>query len=195
MNYLGHAYLSFGNADILTGNIAGDHFKGKLSLQHLPEQIQKGAMLHRKIDSFTDAHPATARAKVWFREVYGLYSGPVIDVVFDHFLANDPKAFSSEKELFNFTQETYQKISTNEAYLPDGFASYFPHMREHNWLYGYRTMMGIQRSLNGLARRAKHIPPIEDAYKTFVTNYYALNQCYYELIDDVIRFVKIELTQ
>jgi hypothetical protein len=54
-------------------------------------------------------------------------------------------------------------------------------------------MMGIKRSLNGLARRAKYMPPIEKAYEVFVTHYYILNQSYFELIDDLVRFVKIEL--
>ena len=67
-------------------------------------------------------------------------------------------------------------------------------MKDHNWLYNYRTLKGMERSLNGLARRALHMPLIDKAYEIFVTNYYHLNQCYYELIDDVIRFVKIELS-
>src|SRR5690242_7754823 len=129
MNYLGHAYLSYNNPQVLLGNIAGDHFKGKLSLAALPVDMQKGVMLHRSIDGFTDTHPATARAKVWFREAYGLYSSAIIDVVYDHFLANDPKIFSSEKDLYHFTQDTYQTITDNEHLMPETFAAYFPHMK------------------------------------------------------------------
>ena len=36
MNYLGHAFLSFNNADILTGNMIADHVKGKLALDKYP---------------------------------------------------------------------------------------------------------------------------------------------------------------
>lgn len=194
MNYLGHAYLSFGDAYILTGNMIGDHIKGKLILDTLPAGIAKGALLHRKIDDFTDKHPANQRAKIWFRQDYGLYSGAIIDTVYDHFLANDPKHFSSEKKLFDFTQETYKKLESTSQYFPPMFAQYFPHMRENNWLYGYRTLPGIQRSLNGLARRAKHMPPIENAYSTFIAHFHELNQCYYEFVDDVIKFVKLELS-
>ncbi len=66
-------------------------------------------------------------------------------------------------------------------------------MKSHNWLLGYRALKGMERSLSGLARRAKHMPPIEKAFEIFVTNYYHLNQCYYEIIDDIRGFVKIEL--
>jgi len=194
MNYLGHAFLSFGDKDILTGNLIGDHVKGLLPLDKMPAGIKKGVLLHRKIDGFADAHSATQRAKLLFRQQYGLYSGAIMDTLYDHFLANDPKLFPSENALMEFTRQTYEKAEQNAAWFPAGFAAYFPHMKEHNWLYGYRSLMGMQRSLNGLARRAKHMPPIEDAYKIFITNYYMLNQCYYEFIDDVITFVKIELS-
>ncbi len=194
MNYLGHAFLSFGDSDIVTGNVMGDHVKGKLALEKYPEGIKKGLLLHRKIDSFSDDHPATLRAKIWFRPDYGLYSGAIMDTLYDHFLANDPKYFSSEATLKSFTENIYNQLEQNSQWMPGTFAAYFPHMKAHNWLYNYRTMQGMHRSLNGLARRAQHMPPPEKAYETFVTQYYQLAQCYYELIDDIIKFVKIELT-
>lgn len=195
MNYLGHAYLSFGDADILLGNMIGDHIKGRLALNNYPEGIQKGILLHRKIDEFADNHPATQRAKLWFREAYGLYAGAIMDTLYDHFLANDPKLFASEKDLKTFTLNVYEQIEQNTQYFPPVFAAYFPHMKEHNWLYNYRSMQGMQRALGGLARRAKHIPPIEKAYELFVGHYYQLAQCYYEFIDDVITFAKVELNR
>ena len=195
MNYLGHAFLSYGDADILTGNMIGDHVKGRLALEKFPEGIRKGIELHRKIDSFADTHPATQRAKVWFREKYGLYSGPVMDTLYDHFLANDPKLFPSETALLKFTEDTYTKIEVNAEWLPEKFVNYFAHMRQHNWLYNYRTLQGVKRSLMGLERRALHMPPSDMAYETFVTYYYQLAQCYYEFADDVISFVKVELSK
>ncbi|MBL7682189.1 MAG: DUF479 domain-containing protein [Flavipsychrobacter sp.] len=194
MNYLGHAYLSFGNAEVLTGNMMGDYVKGKLALAKYPENIQKGLMLHRKIDSFTDAHPSNLRAKVWFRQDYGLYSGAVLDTLYDHFLANDPAHFASVKDLSNFAQDTYSKLAAHEHHFPDQFAKMFPYMSEQNWLYGYRTLQGVRQSLGGLSRRAKHMPPIDKAYNIFITQFYQLNQCYYEFMDDVVKFVKVELS-
>jgi len=194
MNYLGHAFLSFGNGDILTGNMIGDHVKGKAAMDQYPEEIKKGLMLHRKIDGYTDVHPATQRAKLIFREDYGLYSGAIMDTLFDHYLASDPKYFKTKEALMDFTQKTYLQLEKNEVYFPHDFAAYFPNMKEHNWLYNYRNLKGMEHSLNGLARRAAHMPPIGKAYEIFVSNYYHLNQCYYELIDDVIKFVKIELS-
>jgi acyl carrier protein phosphodiesterase len=193
MNYLGHAFLSFNDGDILTGNMIGDHVKGKIALEHYPERIKKGVMLHRKIDGYTDMHPATQRARLLFRQDYGLYSGAVMDTLYDHFLASDPKYFPTQEALFDFSQNVYRQLAENERYFPPKFAAYFPYMRDHNWLWGYRHLKGMERSLSGLARRAQHMPPIDKAYEIFVTNYYHLNQCYYEIIDDIRQFVKIEM--
>ena len=193
MNYLGHAFLSPADADILTGNMIADHVKGKRALDAFPPGIKKGIELHRKIDARTDAHPATLRAKLLFRADYHLYAGPIMDTLYDHFLAGDPAFFPTENALLAFTLNIYTHLEKNEQYFPPGFAAYFPHMKEHNWLYNYRSIKGIERSLSGLARRASYMPPIAKAYEIFIAGYYQLNQCYYELIDDVNNYVKNEL--
>src|SRR5215469_17022272 len=88
MNYLAHAYLSFDQPEIVVGNMISDFVKGKKRFE-FPEQIQKGIMLHRSIDAFTDEHAATKKAKEVFKPVVGLYAGAFIDIVYDHFLALD----------------------------------------------------------------------------------------------------------
>jgi len=187
MNYLAHAFLSFEDPMILAGNIAGDHVKGRLALAAYPERMQEGLLLHRRIDELADHHPAVVRAALLFKQDYGLYAGAIVDAVMDHFLANDPKLFPSEDALLEFTQRTYAALDSQEAALPAGFLAYYPHMKAHNWLYGYRTMQGVQRSLGGLHRRAKHMAEPGKAYEIFVSYYYVLNGYYYELMDFLLK--------
>src|SRR4051812_39406331 len=106
MNYLAHAYLSFGNDEILVGNMISDFVKGKTKF-NFPINIQKGINLHRTIVAFTDTHFATIQAKQVFKPVAGLYSGVFVDVVYDHFIARDEKEFSLET-LKNFAENTYE---------------------------------------------------------------------------------------
>lgn len=193
MNYLGHAFLSFGDPAILAGNMMADHIKGKVALESLPEGVRKGILLHRRIDEMTDNHPATQRAKLLFREDYGMYSGAIMDTLYDHFLANDPKHFPSKDALLTFTQQVYAMLDKFTEVFAPGFAAYYPYMKEQNWLLGYRNIKGMERALHGLERRAKYMPPAEKAYASFVAGYYHLNQCYYDFIDDMIKFVKTEL--
>ena len=102
MNYLAHAFLSFGHPEITVGNLISDFVKGKKKYDY-PLLIQHGIALHRLIDRFTDDHPVTQQAKEFFRPDYRLYSAVFIDIVYDHFLANDRSLFN-EYSLLDFSQ-------------------------------------------------------------------------------------------
>jgi len=193
MNYLGHAYLSFGNAETLCGNMIGDFVKGLDALELYPSGIKKGILLHRKIDDFTDHHLAMNEAKMIFRSVYGLYSGAVVDTLMDHFVANDAALFSDEISLQDFVQQVYAQLGTQQEYFPVKFKPYYESMVQHNWLFHYRSEHGVQRSLNGLMRRAKHINEIDSAFRMFQENKNELQLYYKAFIRDIISFVKIEL--
>lgn len=194
MNYLAHAYLSYEDASILTGNMIADYIKGKKALDALPAAVAAGVRLHRAIDAFADAHPATRRAALLFREAYGLYSGPVVDTLMDHFLANDPAHFPNEAALLRFSEKSYALLDANSGAFPAAFAAFYPHMKTHNWLFHYRQVKGMERSLAGLHRRARYMPPPGEAYAIFVGHYYQLNGAYQELMDAMVPHVKSLLT-
>lgn len=185
MNYLSHAYLSFEDPAILTGNMMGDYVKGR-SLFSYPKCIQRGIMLHRHIDAFTDAHSATKEAKKIFQPHYRLYAAALVDVIFDHFLANDP-AYFSDASLQRFAASCYQQLSEHEQYFPLRFATMFSYMRAQNWLYHYRFTHGVEKSLGGLVRRAKYMPASDVAFQLFHTHYTTLQACYQSLFPDLHR--------
>ena len=157
MNYLGHAVLSFGNAETLAGNMIGDYVKGSIILDTFPETIRKGIQLHSKIDAFADQHPSSLKAKNLFRPDYRLYAGAFVDSMYDHFLANDPHFFPAEKKLFDFAQNVYADLDKQREWLPEKFQTMLPYMVSHNWLYNYRTLKGMKNSFDGLVRRAKYL--------------------------------------
>jgi len=176
MNYLAHAYLSFDNKDILAGNIISDFVKGKKQFDY-PPGIHAGIKLHRLIDDFTDQHAATREAKEFFRPSYRLYSGVFIDVVYDHFLAKDETEFT-ESSLMAFSENVYDSLENNIKWLPARFAAMFPFMRLQNWLFNYRSVLGIERSFNGIARRATYIHESDTAFGLFTKYYQPLQECY-----------------
>ena len=177
MNFLAHAFLSFNDPDVLTGNMISDFVKGKRKFDY-PVSIQNGIYLHRQIDNFTDFHPATARAKEFFRPHYRLYSGAFVDIVYDHFLATDQKQFNLNNPLENFTQTTYFLLEKNALYFPDHFQKIFTYMRSQNWLYEYRLKEGIRKSFAGLAYRARYLNESDVAFEVFNTYYDELKNCY-----------------
>ena len=192
MNYLAHAYLSFNKPGILVGNMISDFVKGRKKYDY-PEMIQQGITLHREIDSFTDTHAATKEAKDIFRPAYRLYSGSIMDVVYDHFLALDENEFTNEG-LESFTINTYKLLDEYTDYFPEKFALMYPYMKSHNWLYNYRYREGIQKSLGGVVRRSKYLTESDTAYQLFIDHYDKLRQLYQrffpELKSMAINFLK-----
>ena len=153
-----------------------DFVKGRKKFDY-PTSIQQGIMLHRAIDTFTDEHEATKEAKEVFRPYYRLYSGAFVDVVYDHFLATDENEFT-ESSLLDFTQEVYSSLDKQVQWLPERFAAMFPYMKEHNWLFNYRSRLGTGKSMGGLVRRAAYLTESETAYQLFEDHYQLLQDCF-----------------
>lgn len=191
MNYLGHAYLSYNHPEILVGNMVSDFVKGKARFG-FSGKIQKGIELHRAIDAFTDSHPATHKAKEFFRPAYRLYSAPIIDVIFDHYLANDAKEFT-DASLMQFSLNTYNILEDHASELPQNFLVAFTYMKTHNWLYHYKYEEGIRSSLKGLVRRSAFLTESNTAYNLFLENYVQLGECFQAFFGDVKQFAKQKL--
>ena len=188
MNYLAHAWLSFLDPEITVGNLISDFVKGKKKFDY-PAAIQKGIILHRIIDEFTDNHIATKEAKEIFRPHYRLYSGAFIDVVYDHFFATDDTEFT-ETSLLSFSETTYTFLAEQSSWLPMRFAGMFPYMRSQNWLFNYRQKWGIARSMEGLVRRAMYIQESETAYQLFEEHYQRLGVYYRQFWEDLRPFAR-----
>ena len=186
MNYLAHAWLSFKQPEILVGNIISDFVKGRKRFD-FNEAIQRGIMLHRSIDNFTDDHPATKEAKQYFKPAVGLYAGAFVDIVYDHFLALDANEFTGES-LMQFSKFAYNALSQHQSILPERFAGMLPYMKKDNWLYNYSTVYGIQRSFGGLTHRAKYLDDSTLVYESFINNYTLLQHCYNTFFPDVKSF-------
>ncbi len=161
-----------------------DSVKGKRKFDY-PLPIQKGIYLHRLIDSFTDNHEVTSRAKEFFRPQYRLYSGAFVDIVYDHFLALDKKQFAEYEGLENFTQIIYQLLDEKVAYFPLPFEKMFPYMKAQNWLYNYRLKEGMRKSFGGLVRRAAYLYESDIAFKVFNEHYKELENCYADFFPEL----------
>jgi len=168
------------------GNLISDFVKGKKKFDY-PLDIQKGIALHRAIDTFTDTHGATKEAKEIFRPHYRLYSGAFVDVLYDHFLATDEDEFS-EDSLSELSQQVYTVLDQQKQWLPEAFALMFPYMRSQNWLFNYRTIPGIEKSLGGVVRRAAYLTESSTACRLFEKHYQLLRQCYRQFWKDLKPF-------
>ncbi len=193
MNFLAHAVLSFQQPDILFGNMVSDFVKGRKQYDY-PAAIHVGMLLHRAIDLFTDEHPVTKQIKTYYQKEYRLYSGPLADVSYDYFLANDVAVFSNDAALQSFSSNTYQQLETNRLLFPSNFQNIFTYMKEQDWLYHYHSDIGISKSFFGLQRRAKYMPPAQQAIDIFMQKKLELKQLYDDFFPEVKKysFTKLE---
>jgi len=176
VNFLAHAYLSFGDPEVLTGNLISDFVKGKKKFDYSP-RILGGIDLHRSIDEFTDTHPVTKEAAKRFKPAYGLYSSAFIDVAYDHFLAKQILK-GGEQKFREFSSNIYEQLERFEPVFPERFRSMFPSMKGHDWLFNYQYMWGIERSFQGVVYRAKYIDSSVAAMQVFTEYYEELSLAY-----------------
>ncbi|MDP3682207.1 MAG: ACP phosphodiesterase [Flavobacterium sp.] len=179
MNFLAHIYLSGDNDLIKIGNFMADGIRGK-HFESYPLEIQKGIILHRAIDTFTDAHPIFRQSTKKLHEKYHHYAGVIVDVFYDHFLAKNWNTYSDEK-LDDFVARFYQSLHDNHINLSERTKGMMPYMIEHNWLVSYQTVEGINRILTQMDQRTKN-----ESKMRFATN--ELSEFYPEFEEEFTNF-------
>ncbi|WP_445452707.1 acyl carrier protein phosphodiesterase [Flavobacterium sp. 25HG05S-40] len=154
MNFLAHIYLS-GNNDLLKiGNFMADSIRGH-SYDVYPMEIQKGILLHRFIDSFTDMHPVYRQSKHRLHEKYGHYSGVIMDIFYDHFLAKNWKTYS-DVTLEEYAQTFYKLLQDNYDILTEKAQGMLPYMMGRNWLVSYASIAGLEMIMFQMDHRTKN---------------------------------------
>ncbi|GMN05108.1 acyl carrier protein phosphodiesterase [Croceitalea sp. MTPC5] len=154
MNFLAHIYLSFDHPEITLGNFFADHIRGN-KYKHLPLTIQKGILLHREIDTYTDTHPIPKKSSKRLHKNYGHYSRVIVDIFYDHFLAKNWKEYSNVP-LKEYVQVFYHLLEKNYELLPSKTQNMMPFMLADDWLYNYSNLKGISQVLEGMNRRTKN---------------------------------------
>lgn len=169
MNFLAHIYLSGDNPQVILGNFFADSIKGR-KYKDYPRDVQKGILLHRAIDYFTDTHPIVRLSTARLFDNYSHYSGVIVDMYYDHFLAANWDLYS-EVPLKEFTQYFYQLLKDHYDLLPRNVQNFMPYMIEHNWLLSYATIEGIGKILAQMSSRTKFQSRMELATRDLEEHY------------------------
>ena len=132
MNFLAHIYLSGEDEGITIGNFIADGIKGK-KYKKFPLKIQKGILLHREIDTYTDSHPIVKQSTARLHKNYSHYSGVIVDILYDHFLAKNWNQYH-ELPLDEYVENFYDLLRNNFTILPTRIQRMMPYMIADNWL-------------------------------------------------------------
>lgn len=188
MNFLAHIYLSFEDDEITIGNFIADSIRGN-KYKHLPKRVQKGIKLHRQIDSFTDAHPTWRKSTKRLHKNYGHYSGIIVDIFYDHFLAKNWKQYS-DTSLDVFVNDFYDLLEDNYDILPIGVHRMMPYMISDNWIFNYSKMKGIGKVLHGMNRRTKNKSKMNFAIIDLEEHYEKFEKEFTSFFDELIMYSK-----
>ena len=191
MNFLAHIYLSGDNDQIKIGNFIADGIRGKKYLEY-PDQIQKGIILHRAIDTFTDSHKTVRKSTKRLHEKYSHYSGIIVDIFYDHYLAKNWENYS-ETSLDIYTDHFYKLTEQYYNWLPERYKNMMPHMVRENWLYNYANIEGISNVLNGMNRRTKNKSRMNLAVQELNEYYDIFEEEFTSFFDELILHVNQKL--
>jgi len=183
MNFLAHTHLSPDNDDTIFGNFIADAVKGKSYLKYR-QDIVVGILLHRSIDVFTDRHPLVRNSKSIVRNSFGKYSGIVVDIYYDHFLARNWELYHSD-ELSKFSTKVYFILAQRFLLLPARVRRMLPFLIAQNWLSGYANFIDLQRVFNGMDRRTNHVSGMNNAVNVLKENYELLYSDFKEFYGDL----------
>jgi acyl carrier protein phosphodiesterase len=191
MNFLAHIYLSGNNDLIKIGNFMADGIRGN-DYMKFSDDIKKGILLHRYIDTFTDAHPIYRKSKHRLHEKYGHYSGVIMDILYDHFLAKNWSKYSNEK-LEDYADNFYKSLQENYNALTEKTKGMMPYMIARNWLVSYATIAGIEMILFQMDYRTKHRAHMQEAIVELEEFYVEIEEEFTLFFNELIIFAKEKL--
>jgi acyl carrier protein phosphodiesterase len=188
MNYLAHLYLSEPTEDAWLGSLLGDFVKGPLD-ERYGEDITRAIALHRKIDSYTDAHPVVLQSKSRISAGRRRYAGIMVDMFYDHFLAKYWREFHDEP-LESFTARVYAMLGRQHAILPERLQRMAPNMAQRDWLGSYAQVGSIHTALDRMGLRFKRENRLLNSADELVQHYSALESDFRVFLPQVAEFAR-----
>jgi acyl carrier protein phosphodiesterase len=161
-----------------------DSIRGSQYLDY-PNSLQKGILLHRHIDSFTDSHPIYRKSKHRLHEKYGHYSGVIMDIAYDHFLAKNWSKYSNEK-LEDYAADFYKLMQDNYEILTERTKGMLPYMIGRNWLVSYATIAGLEMILFQMDYRTKHRAHMQEAIVEIQDFYIEFESEFFQFFEELV---------
>lgn len=178
MNYLAHLFLSCPEDKIIIGNFIGDDIRNDV-LDELPATVQRGVMLHRTIDVYTDQHEEVKKATKLIRDTQRKYAPVVVDVMFDYFLCKNWELYSGDESIDAFSDRVYGVLSHNMELIPtEKLKARTQRMIDARFLDAYRTVEGIDQTMYRIAKRARFKNKLDVAAKEMVDHEVQLNDIF-----------------
>ena len=163
MNFLAHCTLAYPETGLMAGGFIGDFIKGPVP-DALPDPLQAGIRLHRRIDAVSNRLPGIALSVRRLDPKLRRAAPVLLDVIADHCLALRWDRHG-HGELTTFAALAYGAIGEFEQFLPGHGSRYFRRFRDADLLARYREPRTVLRAMNYILERLRlsHLAPELDA--------------------------------
>jgi acyl carrier protein phosphodiesterase len=151
MNFLAHLYLADPTPHAWMGAVLPDLVRIR-GAGGLHPAVYAAVIQHRRIDLFTDTHPLVARAKGRLFARHGRYSGILVDMFFDHFLACDWARYSPTPRP-DFIAAVHRAFAAHRDLWPGPAGAIIDRLIAQDWLSSYATVAGMERALARMSHR------------------------------------------
>jgi acyl carrier protein phosphodiesterase len=186
VNYLSHLLFSDYSEDALLGSLLGDFVKGSTE-GRFSAAVADAILLHRKIDSFADAHMVTRQSRNRISPLRRRFAGIIVDVCYDHFLSRHWRRYGAI-DLESFVDRVYAVLSKNRSRLPERFSRILPRMISENWLGSYIHLERVGDALDRIAGRLSRGGQFMRAVTEIEANYEALEIDFLAFFPDLAAF-------
>lgn len=158
MNFLAHTLLGFDDDDLITGQVCGDFVRGS-DLSRFPSRVEAGIRLHRHLDVFTDSHPALQAVRATMEGVPYRFSGIVVDIMFDHYLARQWSQFSPHT-LSGHAGTVHAALAAHRTILPARLQRFLTVLQKERILERNVDLAALKQTLARLSRRSERFAPL-----------------------------------
>lgn len=177
-------FLSCDEPALVQGNFLGDFLKNN-DVANLPLELQRGILLHRVIDSFTDEHKAVKACTKCLRESQGKYAPVVVDVLFDYILYQNWDKYS-QLPFSDFEQKIYDYLIEGMAFYPRQMQNVTAAMVRDRFLSNYITITGLTKTFKELIKRTSFQSNMSNAVNDLQENKSFLNKKFNSFFPDMI---------
>lgn len=188
MNYLAHALLSFNNDPIIVGNFIADHILPG-ETEKLPENVRRGVMIHRMIDSYTDSHPLFITSKRHFYNGFERYSGILVDIYYDYLLAKNFQLYT-HVPLKIFTANIYSVLDKNRQHMTKSSLRFLDYVLANDLFFEYSKLERIELVLKQLSVRLNHGVFLNNSMPLFLENEEKLESDFVNFMSDLLEEVR-----
>ncbi|MBD2857663.1 DUF479 domain-containing protein [Spongiibacter sp. KMU-158] len=200
MNYLAHFHLAdqlagSGSVEqqqgLMIGALLGDYVKGPLRGDY-PANWETGIWLHRRIDALTDRHPLVQECLQLLPEAYRRFGGIMLDVCFDHCLANRWQDFD-QRELTDFSQHCYKQVLPHSDRYPQLASRQIGILSRHNVLSMMTDWQRVEQMLAGIGSRLRVSNPLAECGPSLYQNLADIDTRFQELYPALVAQLTTEL--